>query len=211
MCVVNVASNEESIDILSWTFVSEDGNSDRLNDRTSGGKYTITQTNVGSSVRSKLVVNNLENSDEGSYYCQAEFSNGTALPRSQEISVFDSRAYMSFLPCNESRIESAATSRCILFTSEVVQPLPSAQPSVTTVTALSVTTTSGSTGNGNVTQNIPSTMTEQGESEEGDLSISNILLYTAIGAVVFLVIVVTLLVVCICLCNRACDCCTMCS
>ena len=210
LCTVTLASNEERIDVLTWIFVSEVGNRDRLSSETSGGKYTITQTNVGSSIKSHLIINNLQESDEGSYYCQAEFSNGTALPRSQEINVFDRRAYTNFPSCNESRAESTVTSRCVLFSSEVVQPLPSTEASAASVTTSPATTT---TWNGNGTQSKPTTdQSEKGEGEGGDdLSIANVLLYLAIGAVVFLVLVIILFVVCICLCNRACDCCQMCS
>ncbi len=203
---------------MTWIFVSEAGNRNRLSSETSGGKYAITQTNVGSSIKSHLIVNSLQESDEGSYYCQAEFSNGTALSRSQEVNVFDRRAYTNLPPCNESRVESTATSRCILFSSEVVQPLPSteAPSAAASVTATSPATTTTVTGNGNGTQSEPTTSQsaveeeDEGEEENG-LSIANVLLYSAIGAVVFLVLVITLLVVCICLCSRSCDCCQLCS
>ena len=217
-CTVTLASSEQRINVLTWIFISEAGSRNRLSSETSGGKYTITQTNVGSSIKSLLVVNSLQESDEGSYYCQAEFLNGTSLSRSQEINIFDRRAYTNISPCNESRVESTVTSRCVLFTSEVVQPLPSTEaPLAASVTTTSITTV---TGNGNGTQSEPTvtdqSAVEQGEGEgeeEGgnDLSIANILLYSAIGAVVFLVLVITLLVVCICLCSRGCDCCQLCS
>ena len=208
---MTLASNEERINVLTWIFVSEAGNRNRLSSEISGGKYTISQTNVGSRIKSQLIVKNLQESDEGSYYCQAEFSNGTALSRSQEINVFDRRAYTNYPSCNESRVEFSVTSRCVLFTSEVVQqPLPSTEASAASVTTSPATTT---TGNGNGTQSEPTTdQSEQGEGQGGDdLSIANVMLYLAIGAVVFLVLVIILLVVCICLCNRACDCCQMCS
>ena len=87
------------------------------------------------------------------------------------------------------------TSRCVLFTSEVVQPLPSTEaPSAASVTTV--------TGNGNGTQSEPAVTDQsagEGEGEEegaNELSIANVLLYSAIGAVVFLVLVITLLVVC---------------
>lgn len=202
---------------MTWIFVSEAGIRNGLHSEISGGKYTITQTNVGSSIKSHLTVNNLQESDEGSFYCQAEFSNGTALSRSQEINIFDRRAYTNFPSCNESRVESSVTSRCILFTSEVVPSLPSLPSSVTDQAPLASTTTSPAliittTGNGNGTQSEPTTdHTEQGEEgpgeEENNLSIANILLYSAIGAAVFLVLVIALLVACICLCSRAYDCC----
>ena len=204
---MTLASNEEHIKGLTWIFVSEAGNRNRLSSETSGGKYTITQINVGSRIKSHLIVNNLQESDEGSYYCQAEFSNGTSLSRSQEINVFDHRAYTNFPSCNELSVEFSVTSRCALFTSEVVQqPLPSTEASAASDTTSPATTT---TGNGNGTQIEPTTdQSEQGEGEGGDnLSIADILLYLAMGAVVFLVLVIILLVVCICLCNRACDCC----
>ena len=220
-CTVTLASSEQRINVLTWIFVSEAGSGNRLNSETSGGKYTITQTNVGSSIKSLLVVNSLQELDEGSYYCQAEFSNGTSLSRSQEINIFDRRAYTNFPPCNESRVESTVTSRCVLFTSEVVQPLPPTEaPSAASVTTTSPAATTTVTGNGDGTRSEPTVMdqsaVEQGEGEgeeEGgnDLSIANILLYSAIGAVVFLVLVITLLVVCICLCSRGCDCCQLCS
>ena len=213
--MVTLASKEEHIDVLTWIFVSEAGSSNRLRSETSESKYTITQTDVGSSVKSQLIVNNLQESDEGSYYCQAEFSNGTALSRSQEINVFDRRAYSNLPICNESRVESVKTSRCVLFTSEVVQPLPPTDHEGATTSSTTTTT-----GNGNGTQSKPSTVamvsdqsTEwQGEGEgEADLSLANVLLYSAIAAVVFLVFVIIVLVVCICLCNRAYDWCQLCS
>ena len=211
--MVTLASNEERIDVLTWIFVSEAGTSDRLNSGNNGGKYSITQTSVGSSVKSQIAVNNLQESDEGSYYCQAEFSNGTALSRSQEITVFDRRAYTNFPSCNESKIESAMTSRCVLFINEVVQPLPPTETPSTTASVTTSQATTNATENGNGTQSAPSTMMpgqpEQGETEGGGLSAANVLLYSAIGAVVFLVIVTTLLVVCTCMCNRACDCCQL--
>ena len=206
-CTVTLASNEQRINVLTWIFVSEAGSGNRLSSETSRGKYTITQTNVGLSIKSLLNVNSLQESDEGSYYCQAEFSNGTALSRSQEINIFDRRAYTNFPSCNESRVESTVTSRCVLFTSEVVQPLPSTEaPSAASVTTV--------TGNGNGTQSEPAVTDQsagEGEGEEeggNELSIANVLLYSAIGAVVFLVLVITLLVVCICLCSKGCDCCS---
>ena len=48
LCTVTIASNEEYIDVLTWNFVSEAGNKNRLSSESSGVKYTITQTNVGS-------------------------------------------------------------------------------------------------------------------------------------------------------------------
>ena len=205
LCTVTIGSNEEYIDVLTWNFVSEAGNKNRLSSESSNVKYTITQTNVGSSVKSQLIVNSLQESDEGSYYCQAEFSNGTSLSRSQEINIFDRRAYTNFPACNGSRMESRVTSRCVLFTSEVVSLLPSTEPPTGTASDTTSQATTSILGNGNGTQSESTTTTDQFEQELGegeggnDLGIANVLLYLAIGAVVFLVLVIILLVVCICL------------
>ena len=117
-------TNEEHIDSLKWIFVPGSGNSQTLSSSGNGGKYTITQTDEGSKVKSQLIVNSLQTSDEGSYYCQAEFSNGTTLPRSQEITLFPMLVYNGDSPCEESMVESTKTTRCVLFTNEVVQPMP---------------------------------------------------------------------------------------
>ena len=241
-CALTSATNEEYVDFLRWDYVDESGNIQKLNGDQHGSKYTITETNEGSSVTSRLTVNNLRSSDRGSYYCQAQFSNGTSLARSQELNLFTSIVYTSnkVSPCNESKVASSLTSRCVLFSTEVVLSLPTIRaPSiVTTVSVLAVKETTIQLQNvTNVSTTVVEamTVTESGkestqvkstntaEGAKGNRMVKNrmmphhredvgdILLYLAIGIVVFLVITITILVLCTCLCNRACDCCQLCS
>ena len=231
-CALTIANNEENIDFLRWDFVQESGNIQKLNGGQTGGKYTITETKEGSSITSRLIVNNLRSSDRGSYYCQAQFSNGTSLPRSQELNLFTSIVYNGVSPCNESKVTSSLTSRCVLFSAEVVLSLPSTKvPSiVTTIPALAIkeTTISHVTNESTVaveavtvtesSTQVKSIKTAEGGNEITNMMVSDhgedvaeILLYSAIGIVLFLVITITILVLCICLCNRVCDCCRLCS
>lgn len=236
-CALTTATNEEYIDFLRWDFVDESGNIHELDGDRTGGKYTITETKEGSSITSRLIVNDLRSSDRGSYYCQAQFSNGTSLQRSQELNLFKSIVYNRDSPCNVSNIASSLTSRCVLFSTELVLPLPTTKaPSVvTTVPAPVVKETTippKNVANESTMAMEAMTVTESGEKStqvksisttEGGNEIRNmmaphheedvtdILLYLAIGIVLLLVITITILVLCICLCNRVCDCCRLCS
>ena len=239
-CDLTIATNEEYIDFLRWDFVDESGNIKKLNGDRTGGKYTITETKEGSSVTSRLIVNNLRSSDRGSYYCQAQFSNGTSLQRSQELNLFTSIVYNRVSPCNVSNIASSLTSRCVLFSTEVVLSLPTtkAPTIVTTVPAPAVKETTippknvanestmameamtvTGNGNGEKSTHVKSIITTKGGNDirnnmmvphHGE-DIADIMLYSAIGIVLLLVITITILVLCICLCNRVCDCCRLCS
>ena len=235
MCAMTHERNEEQTYILTWILISDDGSTQKLTSGGNGGKYAITQTNEGTKVKSQLIINSLDSSDKGSYFCQATFSNGTSLPRSQEINLFERLVYNDKAACNTSRVESTTAHRCVMFKAEVVlnQLLPCTEVpssastpsntthSLTTVTADQVTTTNTtSTMDGGkekmattfaMAPRQPKQNEGEGENTEGEITVPNILLYAAIGAVILLVLLIIVLVIGICLCNRACDCCQLCS
>lgn len=222
-------SKEQRVNVLVWIFVSDSGSVQKLSSDLNGDKYIITQTNKGSTIESQLVLSKLDESGVGSYYCQGQFSNGTTLPRSQEINLFQQIVYSHYSPCDGSKTESVNTSRCVLFVNEVVQTPPTMCPPQnssdvsTTVTEEENMTTSDQLSTeqeNNTTENgksgapsvmVPRQMGGGGDDSEESNDVTTILLYVAIGAVVLLIAIIVVLVLFICLCNRVCDCCRLCS
>ena len=214
---MTIASEEDPIDTLTWVHVSESGNILTL---ATGAKYTITQTDQGSIIKSQLTMTGLQPSDRGSYYCQAHFANGSALPRSQEINLFAQIVYTNnYPPCGEEKVESTTTSRCVLFVGEVISPLcdenatikNTTQPPVTVTSTEPVNVTQGVVGGcPNSTEVVETRPRQPRDGEESDF-VKDVVLYLAVGAAVVLLVVITLLVLCVCLCNTSCDCCSLCS
>ena len=217
-----LASEEEPVDTLTWVFVS--ARSGIMQTLVSGGGYTITQTDGGSSFKSQLTVNGLQSSNEGSYFCHGRFSNGSALARSQEINLFAQIVYNNYTPCEKEKVDSTTTSRCVLFVGEVVPPLsPSdatstntttkavTRPPVTTTVAEQANTTKSVANSTEGTSGMETAGPNQPRDDEESDYVKNVVLYSAVGAAVVLIIVITLLVLFVCLCNRSCDCCGLCS
>ena len=217
-----LACEEEPVDTLTWVFVS--ARSGIMQTLVSGGGYTITQTDGGSSFKSQLTVNGLQSSDEGSYFCQGRFSNGSALARSQEINLFAQIVYNNnYTPCEEEKVDSTTTSRCVLFVGEVVPPHSPSDATSTNTTTKAVTlqpVTTTVAEQANTTKSVVNstdgtsgmeTGPHQPRGDEESDYVKNVVLYSAAGAAVVLIIVITLLVLFVCLCNRSCDCCGLCS
>ena len=144
-CEVTYDPTERAVELV-WVFqpLVEDGTSVAMELSNDDSKYIITPERAISLDRSRLRVNNLNDSDAGSYACQILFANESVAMLSQQLDLFHSDVFAALRspPCQQSVAHSESLMTCAV--AGEVPTETTASPESPTTSRVTVRTSSAS-------------------------------------------------------------------